>query len=253
MTHPIDRKIIWIASVPRTGSMWAFNITRELLRISGLQVFPERVPTDDMEMAELAKDAIVDTNPNHRWVLKVHAKLSSTTPRSYFISTNRDPRDALISRMRFLGDNFDSAMRIFQEMLELQSHYASFPKHSILHLDFTDISTVPEMVIAQIATALDLTVPQAVVRELAVRFSKANVQKRIDTLTKQSDDVQAHDFVDTVRNRDGSIRIFDKGTGFQSGHVSNYQDGDWRTLLTDEQQAQLDSQFGDWFRANNYQ
>jgi hypothetical protein len=36
------------------------------------------------------------------------------------------------------------------------------------------------------------------------------------------------------------MRAFDTSTGFQSGHVSNYQDGAWQSILTAEQKSRLD-------------
>jgi hypothetical protein len=42
-----------------------------------------------------------------------------------------------------------------------------------------------------------------------------------------------------VLGRD-NVRAFDPETGFQSGHVSNYQEGDWKRILTTEQKSRLE-------------
>jgi hypothetical protein len=44
----------------------------------------------------------------------------------------------------------------------------------------------------------------------------------------------------------------DRSTGFQSGHVSDYRDGDWRRHLSREQILAMDAAFGDWIARHGY-
>jgi hypothetical protein len=37
-----------------------------------------------------------------------------------------------------------------------------------------------------------------------------------------------------------NMRAFDTATGFQSGHVSNYREGDWKRILTEEQKSRIE-------------
>ena len=46
---------------------------------------------------------------------------------------------------------------------------------------------------------------------------------------------------DVVRVSKNRARAYDHETGFQTGHVSDYRDGDWQQILTDEQKARLDA------------
>ena len=55
-----------------------------------------------------------------------------------------------------------------------------------------------------------------------------------------------------IGNLDGSVRGFDLTTGFQRGHISNYNDGDWRVLLTPEQKKKMNDRLGPWLLENGY-
>ena len=50
MIDSLPYKVVWVASMPRTGSMWAYNVVRELVRAAGRAVEPERVPVDELAM-----------------------------------------------------------------------------------------------------------------------------------------------------------------------------------------------------------
>jgi hypothetical protein len=39
-----DIKLVWIAGATRSGSMWTYNVTRELIRGAAFEVLPGRVP-----------------------------------------------------------------------------------------------------------------------------------------------------------------------------------------------------------------
>ncbi len=84
-----DVRAIWVASVPRTGSMWTFNIVRDLVRSAGRQVLPEIVPHADHEMEAIGKAGIA-VSDDATYVLKVHTAIAQDLPKSFFIVTRRD-------------------------------------------------------------------------------------------------------------------------------------------------------------------
>ena len=45
---------------------------------------------------------------------------------------------------------------------------------------------------------------------------------------------------------------FDEDTGFQSGHVSSYKEGEWKNILTNIEQNEIKKEFGHWFKENNF-
>ena len=54
-------------------------------------------------------------------------------------------------------------------------------------------------------------------------------QKKFDGATKRQDELVLLSGSSTYE------RILDKSTGFQTGHVSDYVDGSWKTILTTAQ------------------
>jgi hypothetical protein len=75
-------------------------------------------------------------------------------------------------------------------------------------------------------------------------LSKDNVRRRIasveQALVARSQAGERIDENDVVRMKGNRGRAYDHQTGFQSGHVSDYQEGDWQKILTPEQQRRLD-------------
>jgi hypothetical protein len=110
VTNSVPYKIVWIASMPRSASMWAFNITHSLLAEAGLNVLPCTVPKSDQEMVAEAPNGLRDESPNNVWCLKVRSGLQNATPANRFISTFGDPRDAIVSFMRFMRQDFGRAL-----------------------------------------------------------------------------------------------------------------------------------------------
>ena len=102
---------IWISTAPRTGSMWLFNVTREIFRIAGRQVEPEVTPQSDEKMIQQATQfAFSSQDPTKVWVLKVHTILKPDLPRSKVITTHRDLRDVLVSFKEFMKTSFDNSL-----------------------------------------------------------------------------------------------------------------------------------------------
>ena len=95
-----DIKAVWIASVPRTGSMWTFNITRELVRAAGFGVVPDLVPNNDEEMVRIGGERVDAPASREVAVLKIHVRMRPDTPLSLFIVPRRDLRDSRVSSPR---------------------------------------------------------------------------------------------------------------------------------------------------------
>jgi hypothetical protein len=76
--------------MPRSGSTWIHNVTRAVFRAARYEVLPTQVPQDADDMFAHGDQAIVDTDPNKIWILKVHRYLRPDAPLSKFINTHRD-------------------------------------------------------------------------------------------------------------------------------------------------------------------
>src|SRR5438309_1200344 len=100
-----DIKAVWVASVPRTGSMWTFNVVRDLVRSTGRAVQPEIVPHADEEMEAIGTAGLGDPG-EAVYVLKVHTRVPADMARSCYVVTRRDLRDSVVSFMRFTKTDF---------------------------------------------------------------------------------------------------------------------------------------------------
>jgi len=239
-----DIKAVWVATVPRTGSMWTFNVLRDLVRATGRPVQPEIVPHADEEMEAIGQVGIADRS-EAIYVLKVHTRIAADLARSCFVVTRRDLRDSIVSFMRFTKTDFDAGLRFLAGAVRLERHFATFPPERTIVIDYAEIIARPEAVITELGRRLSLDVSPALVAELVQRFSKDSVQARLvereQALREKIGARQPVDVREFVHSGDRSLRAFDVTTGFQSGHVSAYREGDWRHILTPEQQQAVEA------------
>lgn len=235
-------KIVWVAGMPRTGSMWCMNVTRALLAAAGRTVLPARIPADPQKMAAHGVEALADDEPTRVWVLKTHALVES--PRSLFISPRRDPRDAMISYMRFMGVDFETALQAALSWKEICDFYDRLPAEIRLQVDYGEITRTPAAVAGRIAAFLGLQLPAGEVEAIVASFSKEKVAGLIrETEQRVRTHIVAHDPAareEVTRMPNGGFRAFDPNTGFQSRHVSAYRDGDWRRILSSEQRRRIE-------------
>ena len=238
-----DIRAIWIASVPRTGSMWTFNVARDLVRSTSRPALPEIVPQGDAEMEAIGRQGIAAQDGVY--VLKVHTPIAGDLAASMFLVTRRDIHDSLVSFMRFTHADFDAGLRFVAGAIRLDEHYSRLPADRTLAIDYADIIAAPARVVAAIAARLSIEASEPLIAEIVERYSKRNVVSRVSAreamLREQISTGQPVDRRDFVPQPDKSLRAFDPATGFQSGHVSAYQEGDWRQILTASQQAALEA------------
>ncbi len=228
--------------------MWSFNVARYLVREAGLNLVPERVPKLEPEMFSVAESYLQSSPPDTRCVIKVHRTIN-VSPSVKVIRNTRDLRDRLVSYFRFTKKNFDE-QSILSEVawsLKIDSHYDQWPADSILNISFDSIRNDSIELIRQIAEFIGLPVMDTrILRNIDVQFSKQQVRKQIaeieDHVFDHEGNVKNSAESDAVLDLGpGLVRAFDVTSGFQSGHVSDYQAGDWMHLWTDEQKQMVDN------------
>ena len=65
---------LWISTTPRTGSMWLYNVTREILKVSRINVLPIKIPKTSQEFFEIfEKESLIDLNDSNKYVFKIHS------------------------------------------------------------------------------------------------------------------------------------------------------------------------------------
>jgi hypothetical protein len=248
-------KTVWIASMPRSASMWAFNVARALLREAGFTVFPDTLPKSDADMVAEARKGSRDASPNNVWCLKIHSGLRGASPSNRFISTFRDPRDAIVSFMRFMRYDFESALSAATIWTQLCDHYRTFPPDVSLGLDYERIIADPFGAAGRISDFLNLDLRADDIAHAIADFEREKVRRQVGAFREQVE--RTHVAGDVVAealilNADGTMRFWDPHTGFQSDHISDYRDGDWRFLLSEDQKRRLDEAIGEWVGQHGY-
>jgi hypothetical protein len=224
--------------------MWTYNVVRELVQTTGRRALPEIVPQSDAEMEAIGRAGAVASGEDI-CVLKVHERIATDLPNSCYVVTRRDIRDTMMSFMRFMVVDFENGLHFVRSAIESENHLATFPPTRSIIIDYTDIVDEPAAVVGEIARRLSIAVTPAQVEAIVTRFSKPSVAARIaekdQRLRQRISALQPVDRRDVIVLGMKKFRAFDKETGFQTGHVSDYQEGDWRHILTAEQQARLEA------------
>lgn len=242
MTIGQDVKAIWVASVARTGSMWTYNIIRDLLRAAGYAVRPDIVPQTDAEMVGVGMAGAVNT-VGEVYVLKMHGMLKSLVANSHYVITHRDIRDGMMSFMRFQKLTFEEGLAFIDQALAFESYSRSFPANHRSDVEYDDIVEYPTDVATHLAEDLGITLPPAAIEEVVGHYTKQAVAARIDAAERRvAAKINSRLSVSmgevVVGPRD-IARAYDPATGFQSGHVSNYRPGDWQDVLFPSQKRRL--------------
>jgi len=237
--------------------MWLFNVKRAVLRRAGRTGLPERTPQEDEQVFEMARQvALQDANPDHTWVFKVHAGLSPDLPRSLIITSLRDPRDMLVSFMKFMDTSFEHALAASQDLVSCADQYEKYPHDMLLSVNYEDIEARPAAVVGRVAEFLGTPLDEAGARDIAGEFTREKVRAQIEKTTADvlhRLDSNAAVASDEVISKDGQvIRAYDVVTGFQTGHVSGRPAGSWRTLLSDEQKARVRELLGPWMDKHGF-
>jgi len=242
--------ILFAAGMARSGSMWAFNATRELIRRAGKIPLPHTIPPDEKKLiGEAIKQ---NAAGNQIYCIKTHIALRPNLPDTKIIFTYRDVREAMVSYMQFIHCDFDWAMQAAASMMSTVDYYFEVHKTNIIRIKYDRIVSDPAGVIQDINAFLEFHVSPGDIRLIAEQLSRERVKKFIESLNTVkiagngmiTDPALREDF-ETVGNLDGSFRVYDKKSAFQSHHITNSGER-WRALLTGEQQDQVMAMAKEW-------
>lgn len=219
--------------------MWTTNIVREISRAEGYEPRPSARLDEEPTVAYGVRH-VQEQRPGIA-VLKTHRNVP-VLPRSAGIVTRRDIRDMVVSYMRFMGIPFASTLR-FADVCLSRSPEVLYPGTPRLVLHHSEITGSPVEATRRLSTFLGVALTDEQIAAISAKFTKSAVKQRIDAADQA---VRAK--IDAGENIPASRlvvvspknwRVYDTATGFQTGHVSDYRDGDWRQILTPEQQDTL--------------
>ena len=241
--HPFPYKLALIVSMPRTGSMWTYNIVREMYRMGGYPVFPSEAQISEDEITEQINAVINEPHCEEICVLKTHRSFGAFH-NTRFIYNYRNLMDVLISTMRFMNFEFEDALGFVAGYSRITDHYRQFSPEIAIGLDYIDIAEDPLSVALSLRDFLNLQLTVTQIETVVDKFTKGKVESLTANLGKGytgDNELGAENSSSSrpfarIQQEDGHERNFDLLTGFQSGHVSDYKCGDWRRILTPEQQ-----------------
>jgi len=247
----------WISTTPRTGSMWLFNVTREILKLSELNVLPKEVPKDDGEFFKIFKEeSLLDQKKSNKYVFKVHRILKPDLPRSKILTTIRDPRDICISFKEFMKTDFESALKATKTILNYSKIYKTYNKENLKFFRYEDIENRGIETVLSIANFIGYRIDSNIAKSICSKFNKNTIKE----LTKTNDE----DLFSKIKNKvkiekseivyfsKDNYRSFDSSTGFQTNHISNRNSGDWKKIFSSKEIEIINFEFKDFLTEYKY-
>ncbi len=241
----------WVSTAPRTGSMWLKNITREILKLSKMNVLPIKIPKSNQELFEIfEKQSLNDQNDSNKYVFKIHQILKPNLPKSKILFTIRDPRDICISFKEFMKTDFDTALKAAKTLLDFEKIYKTYNKDYLRFFWYKDIENKPTQTILEIANFIGYKINNKDAEEISSKYNK----KKVKNLIKRNDE----NLLFKIKNKEeidkssivyfskDNYRYLDTNTGFQTNHISNRNSGDWEKSFSSKEIEILNFEFKDF-------
>ena len=230
----------WISTTPRTGSMWLFNVTKEILTLSKANILPDKVPQSDEKFFEIFKNqSLIDQNDSNKYVFKVHTILKSDLPKSKILTTIRDPRDICISFKEFMKTDFQTALKATKSLLNYEKIYKTYDKNYLKFFRYDDIENNTIKTILEISNFIGHQVSDKNAEYISLKYSKNKVKELIKindehllSKIKNKEEISRSDIVYFSKD---NYRSFDTKTRFQTNHISNRNSGDWKIKFSKEE------------------
>ena len=168
---------IWVATVPRTGSMWTSNVIKELFKCKNFFVFPEKQFVSDLDWLNFYKtDVLFSQNKFNRFVLKIHEKLTKVPPRSKLVTNLRNPYDVCASYHEFMKCDLDESIKLAQSLLSFVNHYKSLAENIFL-IRYEEIENKPLELIKKLATFCELLLSEDEINKIYKKYEKNIIKK----------------------------------------------------------------------------
>jgi hypothetical protein len=129
----------------------------------------------------------------------------------------------------------------------------------LMSVRYEDLTNTPQKVMEDICGFLKIDLTETEKQEILQKFDKSNIKKKLQGLPKvESDarilaDPEHSSKYDSVRNRDGTYRTYEKATGFQSNHITSSGDGEWKTYFDKSKVEQIINLSRDWLLRYGYE
>lgn len=243
--------IIFVAGMSRAGSMWTYNIVRELVKKNKKHALPEKIPPDERQYIEFALSSPVLPDEVH--CIKSHFRISADLNTEHavkFLCNYRDVRDSMLSYMRFMHSSFEQAISAAKDMMATTDYYLDSFAGEFIPVSYARIQQSPMDLILEISRFLDFDISEQEAKIIAHKFSRQKVKEMIRDLEKnkaKAKNKNKERYIE-VANFDGTSRVYDVDTAFQSDHITSKNEGEWQTFFSDEQKTVIDELTRDWLK-----
>lgn len=237
--------------------MWTYNVCRSLIVAAGKEPWPEEVPLDESPAIQHA--LAHPPAANQVYCIKTHFRIPVGKPHMLIICNYRDIRDATLSYMRFMKCTFEKALAAARGSMELTDHYLQPRDPHVLPIRYDAILDQPQQTISTLAGFLSLRVSPQEIAHIAESLSRETVARKISQLDTEKQGSESSGTnnrpqgkISSAPNLDGSFRLHDSSTGFQTGHISSGEDGEWRNILSSAEQEKLLEISIDWLQRYDF-
>ncbi len=234
------KNTFWISTAPRTGSMWLFNVVREIFTINKYNVFPTKIPKNDKDFLEIYNSKSINDNNNfNKYVFKVHSPMNSDLLNSKVLTTIRDPRDVCASFKEFMKSDFESALTAAKGMIDFVKYYKSFEEGYLNFFKYEDIENNSVETILAISKFIECEINLDLAKFISEKFNKRNIRdliksndEKLKNKIKNKEKVEKSEVVFFSKE---NYRAFDINTGFQTNHISKRNSGEWQKAFSEEE------------------
>ena len=228
---------VWVATVPRTGSMWTTNVIKEIFKCKNFLVFPDKQLVSDLDWLNFYKtDVLFSQNNLNRFVLKIHEKLTKIPPRSKLVTNLRNPYDVCASYYEFMKCSLNESIKLAQSLRIFVNHYKSL-SDNVFTIKYEEIETQPKELIKKLAIFCEVLLSEVEINQICKKYEKKEIKKLIDKNDSliASNQTLNNDSFKVLKLKDGNLRSFDLKTGFQTGHISSRNTGEWKKIFSNQE------------------
>jgi hypothetical protein len=229
----LEQRSIFVAGMPRAGSMWTYNVLRRLIVLAGKTPWPEKVPPDERSIIEEAFSK--PAGAGRVYCIKTHFAIPVDQDNIKILCNFRDIRDATLSFMRFMKCPFETALDSARKSMNITDHYLGSGSLSVLPIDYDDVIGPSALVVGKIADFIGVEASDADIDEIVSQLSKRQMVAKLEKLDSVAvgqsgkiDSASAGGSYTSIKNADGSYRVYDYESGFQSNHITSIRAGEWR-------------------------
>lgn len=252
--------IVFVAGMSRAGSMWTYNVVRAIYETGNYSVLPKVIPIDEKI---LINNALLSMEKEKEvYCIKTHFALSNPLPTKHrvkFICNIRDVRDACLSFMRFMHADFEAGVTAMKSMMAKSDYYLNTFKDNLIEVRFEDMTNTPLAVLERICVFLGIELSESEKQSILAKYDKSNIKKELNKLSEIRVDDKGRVIgeenssrFNTVRNFDGTYRVYDTTTAFQSNHITSSKDGEWRTYFDENRLEKINELSKEWLLNHGY-